>query len=253
MRSRCLRISLVIGALIGAGACDANTGWPTVPGPVPGPTILKVRSLTITGNTSLSAPGETSRLTATATFIDGTTRDVTADAQWSSSNNDPLTDIVSVISGGLIRAVRYGKGRVRATYGSDPSGFPASVTVDVRVAPGGAYLVSVDVSDGHWAMDGALVQVTSPVGSFSVTTNLWGFANLPARGDATLKVEKEGFRVVTQSLDVSSDQNIRIVLQSSNAAGLTANRVRSDVRICPVFVNCGMPQLLSLRTFSPVT
>lgn len=68
------------------------------------------------------------------------------------------------------------------------------------------------------------MQVTSSAGRFSVTTNLWGFANLPARGDATLKVEKEGFRAVTQSLDVSRDQNIRIVLQSSNAAGLTASR-----------------------------
>lgn len=223
MRTRCLRISLVIGALIGAGACDGNTGSPTVPALVPGPTTLTVRSLTITGNTSIRAPGETTQLTATTTYIDGTTRDVTADANWSSSTDDPFVDIVSVISRGLIRAERYGKERVKAAYGTDPGGQPASVTVEVRVATHGAYLVSVGVSDGRWAVGGAQVQMTSPVGSFSVTTSLWGCADLPARGDATLTVEKEGFNTVTKSLDVSSDQDIEIALQASNAAGLAGN------------------------------
>jgi hypothetical protein len=217
---------LVIGALIVPGACDDFEGPPTAPSPptAPDSTAPSITALTISENRSISAPGETTRLTATATYIDGTTRDVTAEAHWSSSNNDPFTNVVSVISPGLIQADRYGKGLVGATYGNDQSGRPVSATAEVRVAPDGAYLVSVDISDGHWAMDGARVQVTSPLGSFHVTTNLWGFGNLPARGDATLKVEKEAFRTVTRSLDVSSDQDIDIVLQSSNAAGLTAIR-----------------------------
>ena len=35
-------------------------------------------SLAISGNTTFTSPGETSRLTATVTFSDGTTRDVTS-------------------------------------------------------------------------------------------------------------------------------------------------------------------------------
>src|ERR1041385_1139142 len=43
------------------------------------------RNLAITGSTSLTSIGQTSQLTATATYVDGTTRDVSSTVQWQST------------------------------------------------------------------------------------------------------------------------------------------------------------------------
>ena len=204
-----VRVALVLGAVLGLAACESPTA--------PEPPTPKITSLTISGTTSIGDLGETTQLTATARSSDGAAQDVTAQAQWS-SDGDPLTRVVSVISPGLIRAERYGKGGVHATYGS------ASAQAEVRVGPDGAFLVTVDVSDHGFATDGARVQATSSAGTFSATTNLWGFVSLPAVGETTLQVEKAGFRTIAASVTVSSDQDFDFVLQPSDEASSTTTR-----------------------------
>lgn len=219
MRIRSLRIALVIGALFVAAACDEPNRSPTAPTPTaPGPTTPLATSLTISGSTSIPAPGGTTQLTATARYSDDTTRDVTAEAQWRSLDND----VVSVISPGLIRGGRHGKGGVRATYGSAPG--LVSASVDVRVAPDGAFVLTVVVSDGQWAAEGVRVQVNSPAGTYFVETDLWGVVWLPAVGDAMLQVEKAGFRTIRRPVTVSNDQVIHVVLERSNGASSTSAR-----------------------------
>lgn len=207
MRTRTLRILLVIGALIVPGACDDFEGPPTAPDS----TAPAVTSLTISGNTSIT-PGQTTRLTATARYSDGTTKDVTAEASWSSPGELTGVSVLSVISRGLIRGERSGWGMARADLGGEHS-----ATARVRVAPDGVFLLTVAVSD-RYATDAARVQVTSPAGTFSVTTDLWGVVVLPAAGDATLQVEKEGFRTITMSLTVTTDQSVDVTLQPSESA-----------------------------------
>lgn len=73
---------LVLLASVLVGACGAKT--PTSPSkPVPpapsGP--VKAVSLAITGNLGLNI-GETTQLTATVTFSDSSTKDVTAESVW---------------------------------------------------------------------------------------------------------------------------------------------------------------------------
>jgi hypothetical protein len=211
MKSRNVRIALVMGAVLGIAACDGYQGSPTPPGP-PAPPVT---SLTISGETSISDPGGTTQLTATATYSDDTTWDVTAEARWSQSNSDPLTAVVSVISGGLIRAERYGKARVQASYTSGRGA--ASANAEVRVAPDGAYLVTVAVSDHGYATEAARVQATWSAGTFSVTTDLWGVVSLPAVKETMIQVEKAGFRTITRSMAVNSDQIIEFALQPSDA------------------------------------
>jgi hypothetical protein len=77
-------------------------------------------------------------------------------------------------------------------------------------------MVTVAVSDHGYATDAARVQVTSPAGTFSATTDLWGVVSLPARGEAMVQVEKAGFRTITTSLTVTSDQSIELELQPSD-------------------------------------
>jgi hypothetical protein len=207
MRTRTLRISLVIGALIVPGACDDFEGTPTAPSS----TAPSVTALTISGNTSIN-PGGTTRLTATATYSDNRREDVTAEAFWSSTTEVAGVRVLSVISPGVIRGDIPGKATVRAEYGR------ASTNSQLRVAPDGAFLLTVAVSDHGFASDAARVQVTSPAGTFSATTDLWGVVMVPAVGDATLQVEKPGLRTTTMSLSVSADQTVDIVLQPSDTA-----------------------------------
>ena len=210
IKTRNLRIALVMTAVLGIAACDGGQGSPTSPSPL-APTVT---SLTISGNTSITGLGGTTQLTATARHSDHTTREVTAEAQWSSSNDDPLSPVVRVISPGLIRGERYGQGGVRVTYASGRGA--ASANAQVRVTPVGAFLLTVSVSDHGYATDAARVQVTSPAGMFSATTDLWGVVCLPAAGDAMVQVEKAGFGTITKSVTVTSDQIIDVVLQPSD-------------------------------------
>lgn len=206
MGTRKLRIALAIGALFVAAACDEHQRLPTAPS-------AGVTALKISGNTSISDLGGMTQLKATASYSDGTTQDVTAQASWSSG------DRLSVPAPGLIRAERYGKDTVVARHGSG-----LSATAEVRVGPDGAFFATVAVSDNGFATDGARVQVISPAGTFSATTDLWGVVSLPAVGNAVLQVEKAGFRTITKSVTVNSDQIFDLVLQPADGASSTVTR-----------------------------
>ena len=75
--------TFLIGALSFAGiACNDRNDpvGPTVQGN-PTPPAPVVSSIALTGNVLLSAVGETSQLTLTASFSDGTTKDVTREGR----------------------------------------------------------------------------------------------------------------------------------------------------------------------------
>jgi hypothetical protein len=200
MKTESVRIMLVMSAVLGIAACDRQ---PTAPDPTP-PAL----SLAISGNTSISGPGGTTRMTAIATYADGTTRNVTEEAQWTSGG------AVSVSGHGLVLAQAYGRGTVRATYRTS-----TSADIQVRVAPDGAFLVTVGVIEQGYEAHGAHVQVTSPAGAYSATTTIWAPVCLPAAGDARVLVEKGGFLTITRSITVTADQDIEFVLQPSGTEG----------------------------------
>jgi hypothetical protein len=119
----------VLGVLVGAVGCETPTRPSSNVGFVPqGASIV---SVAITGNTQLHQPGETSQLTATATFSDGTTRNVTAEAGWSADH----TTVVSV-QRGLVTGVALGKCNVTVVCNG------RSARVPVRVAPEAVFLLT---------------------------------------------------------------------------------------------------------------
>ena len=72
----CVLLMGVLG-LSGIACDDKNEGPPLSPSPNPAPPPAPVLvSLALTGNVNLSAVGETSQLTVTASYNDGTTKDV---------------------------------------------------------------------------------------------------------------------------------------------------------------------------------
>src|SRR5262245_641655 len=100
---------LLIGVLgLSAVACDdKHEGPPISPSPNPPPAPAFV-SLTLTGNLNLSAVGETSQLTATAGYSDGTTKDVSRESRW--SVNDQR--VATVAADGLLSVVGLGRSSV---------------------------------------------------------------------------------------------------------------------------------------------
>ena len=112
--ARCI---LLIGVLGCSGvACDErNGGPPTSPSPNPAPPPAPVLTgLALTGNVTLSAMGETSQLTATATYSDGTTKDVSPETGWTIGDRR----VGTVSTDGLLTVVGFGRTFVSARFGN---------------------------------------------------------------------------------------------------------------------------------------
>lgn len=236
MNAKTVAAALVSVTFVGVAACGDDYQSPVSPTPVvPSLTPMTpvVTSLTISGKTSSAGvdpwrkawfgmvPGETARLTVTATFANHAERDVTDDTVWTSTGETGMGSVVSVVSPGVIRAQAPGWVTLVARYGSAQSSNGHAFAL-VRVAPEGVFLLDILVDDGRWAMMDALAQVTSSAGAFSGRTDIWGGTTLPVVGDTVLRVEKAGYVTIRKSMNVSSDQGVNYTLQPSGTAPLTA-------------------------------
>jgi hypothetical protein len=95
-----------------------------------------VTSVFLSGGLSLTAAGQTGFLTATARFADASTKDVTTEATWTSSDVS-----VATVSAGFVTATGLGKTTIQATY-SNRSGFTT-----VQVTPAGTFVILGRVRD----------------------------------------------------------------------------------------------------------
>jgi hypothetical protein len=96
-----------LGAIAALAGCSGNgSATPVAPTPTPAATIT---AITVTSQPPV---GLSFQLLATARFSDGTTRDVTMLATWSSSDES----VIAVSPGGLAAIVGTGAADVRAAY-----------------------------------------------------------------------------------------------------------------------------------------
>jgi hypothetical protein len=93
--------------VIGAGAANVSATYQGVIGSLAIRTGLRI----VTVNGAASLVGASTQFSATATFADGGTQDVTTQSTWQSSN----TSVVTVTSG-LVTAIGAGTASVSATY-----------------------------------------------------------------------------------------------------------------------------------------
>jgi hypothetical protein len=150
----------------------------------------------------LSAIGETSQLIAVATGTDGTTRDVTVQARWTSRN----PSVVTVSSSGLATAAGFGAAQIEATYES------LLVTFQIEVTPAGTFAVTGSVREpGQGAVSD--VRVREQVSGKSTLTDQLGNYTLAALPSRHLRFEKDGYEPV--DLDVAPDRPGFIGMQRS--------------------------------------
>jgi len=102
--TRTMRITRLALALATAVAGVVSCGSPNAP---------SSSTLAISGNLTLVAIGKTSPLVATLRKPDGSTQNVTNDAEWSTDN----PSVATISATGVLTAVGFGATKVTARYG----------------------------------------------------------------------------------------------------------------------------------------
>jgi len=130
------RASVLLIASVLAWSCGgSSSNTPTAPSPAAPPSVT---SIAVTGGATLTAAGQTSQMTATATFSDGSTQNVTASATWQSSNASTAT----VSAAGVVTAVGSGTATVTATYQGRSGSI--SLTLSLTTRPGNTFTATVN-------------------------------------------------------------------------------------------------------------
>jgi phospholipase C len=149
---------------IATGTASGTTAITAAFGGASGSTTLTVSSaslvsIAVTPGSVSVAPGITQQLVATGTFSDGTTQDLTARANWSSS----ATGAAIVTSPGVLTAIESGTANVTASSGSVTGTAVANVT--------SATLNSVAIGPQSVSTAVPGIQPFTATGTFSDGTN----------------------------------------------------------------------------------
>jgi hypothetical protein len=146
------RLVPLVVTLAVSWSCSSSSSSTTSPSPA------TVSSVAVSGIASLSNIGQTVQLTATATFSDGTTQNVTATATWQSSNSS----VATVSSGGLVTAVTSGTVTMTATF----QGKAGTATVPISITSSSRNTMSATIDGTSW------VAITVSAAKGGVTSSL---------------------------------------------------------------------------------
>jgi hypothetical protein len=222
---------LLCGALVAVAGCQNKN--PASPSPA---LSTAAGGITIAGNTALNQPGDTSQLTAAMISADGTTGDVTNVAVWSGG------DGVVTVRGGLLTAVEYGRGLIKATAEGLVQSMP------VRVLPEGMFLLQGHVTESGGPLAQTRVEVTSTSGTVSATTNGSGLFALPGAGPVSVRTEKTGYQAAVRQLTVEGDATVDIVLLRE--AGTPGNIRGWYTLTFTASPSCALPPEAMRRTYA---
>jgi len=123
-----ISLSLVLAACGSGGGSSSNSNTPP-------PVTASLTSLQVAPGNASVAPGAVQQFTATGKYSDGSSKDLTASAQWKTSDSN-----VASVAGGKVTGVGAGTVMVTATSGK----FSASATLKVNSAA--TNLASIAVS-----------------------------------------------------------------------------------------------------------
>ena len=167
-----------------------------------GPSVVAPTTLTVTigGNLRLQAVGETSQLIAEALYADGSKKDVSATAQWFTSNRS----VATAATGGLITATGFGKTSVWANAEGKSAG-----QREIVVLPDGAYILSGRITEAaNLVLAGARVQIVGgPMDGQTTTTGQTGwYSFVPVTGAAQVQASKDGYVTASRAIPRETEQ-----------------------------------------------
>ncbi len=212
----------ILLALLTACGGGASTGGNSVPAQA------SLQSIQVTGgSSSLTVPAST-QLSATGKYSDGTTKDLTQSATWSSSDTT-----VAAVFGGLVTGMAQGTATIQASFGSVAPGKltlivnpPALISISIAstyksIAPGTAdqFFATGTFSDGSTKDITASVTWSSSAPAFATISNsagTQGMAKGIAPGPSTI-VATSGAVQGSASLIVTNATIASITINPSNA------------------------------------
>jgi hypothetical protein len=216
-----MRFSL--GPLVGIAAISALACGSDGDSSTTGPATPVLSTTTISGNTELTAVGQTTQLSLTAGYNDGTSRDRTGESGWITRN-----PTVATVARGLVTAVGLGSATIEASYSTR-----AVVTV-VNVAPAGMFLVEGRVREpGAGSLAG--VRVVEQVSFTDTRTNGAGVFQFAAPTVARIRIEHPDYEVFESEVTKPEPPYRTTFLDAplQRTVRLNSGLSRSDLQIAP--------------------
>ena len=193
-------------------ACDNKN--PNVPTPLGQPGVPAAAAsgaspllnlLELSGPSTI-APGSTARFTVTASYGDGSFRDVTTEAAWRINGSS----VLSIAPGGIVTGLQRGQGSLEASFGGRTS------SKSIIVLPDGTFRLSVGVWDFHVPVENARVTVLAPATNFEASAGTPGASFYGVAGEVEVRVNAPGYLEYKERLQVAAHQHLNVVLTLEN-------------------------------------
>jgi hypothetical protein len=195
---------------------NASNYWVDVVfGSGPAPTL---NSIAVTPATPTIQAGATQQFTATGTYSDNSTQDVTSQVTWASSNSA----VASINSTGRATGVAAGTSTISATQGSISGSTtltvqPAPLTVGTTSLPGGtlgiAYSATLTATGGTMPYTWSIISGSLPTG-LTLSPSSGSITGTPtATGTATFTVQAAD----SASQPVTATKNLGIVVSAESS------------------------------------
>ena len=211
-----------IGAQVGSASNTATLSITSAP--VTGPTVVSISLSPI--NASLTA-GNSQQYTATATYSDGTTKNVSSSATWGSSSGA----VATINSAGLAKSIAAGSTTISASL----SGVSASTTLTVTAAPVSLQSVTITPSNASVAK-GSTQQFTLTANySDGSTQNVTNSASWSSGTSSVASITSTGLatgQAAGNTLILASYQN-----QKANVNLVVGNAVLTSIAVTPQSVS----------------
>lgn len=218
----------------------------TVPPPAPTPSGQAVLSGCRVEGTDSIPPGESAQYRAIAGYSDGSSRDVTSEVPWSSSDDAVLL----VTEQGLATGRAIGDVDVQATFSEH-----CVTGRQVAVLPAGRFLVWANVTEEQITAPilGVRVEVMSgPAAGLTATTNWDGGAKLiGVPQDADLRFTKDGYAPIVQSVHIDRQrQSVRVQMLASPGRLDLAGKYQLSISSGPCAGGDALPEAAKARTYT---
>lgn len=218
-------------------ACDGDNVVPTTPSTpvVPAPTS---QGVSLSPVVQSIPPGQTVRLTATARFSDGTTRDVTSQAIWTSFQTS-----VATVSAGAVTGVALGRALIQANF----ERWFTSMTILIK--PDGTFILTGKVTEpGGVGVGGALVEVTEGPPSRASTRSDGFYELFGVSGTVFVRYGKADYFDERRSVTILANQSLDVEITPRSAPMNLAGTYRVTVTVpmsCTI-----LPSELRTRTYT---
>jgi Big-like domain-containing protein len=235
------RACLIVAVLVTV-SCEGDrrsplaSRLPTSPTSPTSPAVFLV-TFTIPGPAPTIGPGESSQVKAVLRYSDGSEKDVTAEATWTSTQTR-----IATVTAGVITGQALGRVTIRAAYESRTSSLP------MVIQPAGTYILNGTITEpGPINVQMATVEVVGAPNQ--VTANTSGSYELfGVSGTVSVRASKPGYFDETRALTVTQNQKLDLQIRPVSAPISLAGTYRVTLTVSS---SCAVvPEEYRTRTYT---